>query len=111
MKKIIGVILFLGIIILSVGCADDPDPKFRILNDRSEKANVQIKTTGGNTININDVSSGQITDYQTAAEGNVEVTAVIQGESFAPTIKFFAEKGKNYTVVIEKGILPSLRVY
>jgi hypothetical protein len=111
MKKIIGVMLFLGIIFAAIGCADDPDPKFRIMNDRSEKANVQIKTTGGNTININDVSAGQITDYQTAAEGNIEIAVVLQNEPVSPTTQFFAEKGKNYTIVIEKGLIPTLRVY
>jgi len=110
MKNIISGILGLVFLIAIIGCSEDADPQFRIFNERSNKANVQIQTTGGNTININDVEAGQTTGYQSAAEGNITVTAVIQNESISPEITFFAAKDNRYTIVIRSGITPSFRV-
>ncbi|MDP2364955.1 MAG: hypothetical protein Q8M94_14445, partial [Ignavibacteria bacterium] len=74
MKNLLISILSLVFIIAIISCSDDTDPKFRILNERSNKANVQIQTSGGNTININDVEPGQVTAYQSASVGNITVT-------------------------------------
>ncbi|MDZ7767328.1 MAG: hypothetical protein U5K00_23415 [Melioribacteraceae bacterium] len=93
-------------------CSDnDTDPKFLIHNERSDKANVQLQTTGGNTININDVEAGKFTEYQIAANGNIVVTAVIQNESVSPTVTFFADNDERYTIVIKTGNPPTLTVY
>lgn len=110
MKNILVGILILAFLIALVSCSDEADPQFRIRNERSDKANVQIQTSGGNTININDVVAGQTTAYQTAAEGNVTATAVIQNESVSPTTTFFAAKDARYLIVIQTGNPPSLRV-
>jgi hypothetical protein len=110
MKKILVGILNFAFLIALVSCSEEADPQFRIRNERSTKANVQVQTSGGNTININDVEAGQITAYQTAAQGNVIVTAVIQDESVSPTVGFFATKDTRYTIVIQTGDTPSLRV-
>ncbi|MBU2493077.1 MAG: hypothetical protein KJ571_10675 [Bacteroidetes bacterium] len=110
MKKIIVGILSLVFIITIIGCSEETDPKFRVQNERSDKANVQFQTSGGNTININEVAAGQTTEYQIVAEGNTIVTAVIQKESISPSITFFAEKDKRFTIVIQSGITPVLRV-
>ncbi|HKJ80672.1 MAG TPA: hypothetical protein VJ954_01510 [Ignavibacteriaceae bacterium] len=110
MKKIqIGILSLLFIITLA-SCGTESDPEFRVSNQRSDKANVQIQTSGGNTININDVTTGQVTAFQTTAEGNITVTAVIQNEAVSPTITFMARKDKQYTIVILTGNVPSLRV-
>jgi hypothetical protein len=107
--------IFLGIFSIAFlfalgSCADDADPQFRIRNDRADKANVQIQTTGGNTININDVQPGQTTTYQSAPEGNIVTTAVIQNESVSPTATFFAGMDTRSTIVIQTGSIPSLRI-
>ena len=110
MKKIqIGIFSLLFLITLT-SCGTETDPEFRISNQRSTKANVQVQTSGGNTININDVTVGQVTAFQTTAEGNIIVTAVIQNEAVSPTITFVARKDKQYTIVILTGNIPSLRV-
>ena len=93
-----------------IGCSEETDPKFRVRNERSDKANVQFQTSGGNTININEVTAGLTTEYQIVAEGNTIVTAVVQKESVSPSITFFAEKDKRFTIVIQSGIIPILRV-
>lgn len=99
----------MGIFLSMIGCSEE-DPQFRIRNDRLDKANVQLQTTGGNTININDVASGQTTGYQTLAEGSVTVTAVIQNESASPSLKFNCEMDEQYTVVIQTGNQPTIRI-
>jgi len=99
-----------AIFVLSwVGCTSE-DPQIRIRNERVDKANIQLQTTGGNTININDVSTGQTTGYQTVAEGNVVATAVIQNESVSPTATFNAEMDSRYTVVILAANPPAIRI-
>ena len=110
MKNVILRILSLAFIVVLAGCAKATDPQFRIHNERVEKANVQIQTSGGNTININDVEAGQATAFQTCAEGNIVATAVIQNESLSPQISFFATKDTRYTIVIQAGVTPALRV-
>ncbi|PKL83494.1 MAG: hypothetical protein CVV24_04585 [Ignavibacteriae bacterium HGW-Ignavibacteriae-3] len=110
MKKILVGIFSLVFIIAIIGCSKDADPEFRVRNELSNKANVQIQTSGGNTININDVGAGQTTAYQTTFEGSITATAVIQNESVSPAITFSATKDTRYTLVIQTGSAPSLRV-
>jgi hypothetical protein len=110
MKKMLIRIFSLLFLITLASCGTEADPEFRIRNQRSTKANVQVQTTGGNTININDVNMGQVTAYQSTAEGIIIVTAVIQNESISPTVTFTARKDKQYTIVILTGDIPSLRV-
>lgn len=110
MKNILIVIFSALFIIVLINCSDDTDPKFRIQNDRNDKANVQLQTTGGNTININDVEPGQTTEYQVSTKGNIQATAVIQNESISPTLTFFAENDERYTIIIKAGNPPTLIV-
>lgn len=110
MKKIILGILSLLFLITINSCGTETDPEFRVSNQRPTKANVQVQTSGGNTININDVEAGVVTAFQTTAEGNVIATAVIQNEAVSPTITFVARKDTRYTIVILTGNTPSLRV-
>ena len=55
MKKVLVTIITTLFLLTIVGCSDEVNPKFRIRNERSTKANVQVQTTGGNTIKIIDV--------------------------------------------------------
>ncbi len=110
MKKILVSIFSLVLIMGLLSCSEETEPQFRVHNERTGKTNLQIQTTGGNTININDVNENQTTEYQTAAEGEIIATAVIQGENISPTITFFAQKDQRYTIVIQNGIIPTLRV-
>ena len=91
-----------------IGCSKEP-PSVRVYNQRSTKANVQIKTSS-NTINQNDVAPGTATNYQNISEGQCEATASIQNESVSPTTTFNAANDNNYTIVIVNGNPPTLRV-
>jgi len=110
MKKLLVTVISLIFLFAIVSCSDEENPKFRIFNERSTKANIQVQTSGGNTININDVASGEKTAYQSAAEGNIVATAGIQNETVSPTITFFAAKDIRYTIVVLAGTNPALRV-
>lgn len=79
--------LFSVIIILVAsicGCSDNCDnenPRARINNSGTGKASVQIKTSGGNTENINNIESGQSSSWRSFAPGQTEFTIAIQGVS------------------------------
>lgn len=110
MKKLLISILSLIFIVAFISCSDETEPQFRIYNERTDKANVQLQTSGGNTVNINDVGAGQLTAYETVAVGIITATAVIQNESVSPAVTFSTAKDTRYTVVIRTGNPPVLRV-
>ena len=108
MKNVFKFLSILFLFITFVACSDEP-PSFRVKNERTQQANVQIQTVS-NTVNINDAQPGTVTNYQEVTTGNVNVTAVIQSESFAPSASFNAEENNNYTVVIANTTPPSIRI-
>lgn len=107
MKNLLALLLIL--VLTTVACSSKP-PSIRVTNQRSTKANVQVKFENSNTININDVTGGATTSYQETSEGAVAITAVIQNESVSPVISFTAQKDKNHTVVILNSTPPALRI-
>ncbi|MCF8257975.1 MAG: hypothetical protein K9J06_10485 [Flavobacteriales bacterium] len=64
-----------------VGCnnCENEDPRARIVNNGTDKASVQIWTTGGNTENINNIETGQTSDWRSFAPGLTNFTVSIQG--------------------------------
>ena len=110
MKNFIVILVGLVLLLALSSCSSSADPQFRISNQITDKANVQIQTSGGNTININVVEAGQTTSFQSVAEGNITVTVGIQNQSATPTTSFFAYKDNKYTIVIVDGNPPTLRV-
>ncbi len=109
MKRIAAYIVGLAFFATFIGCSEEP-LSVRVHNQRSTKANVQIKPSSGSTINLNDVAPGQATNYQNISEGRCEATASIQNESVSPTTTFTAANDYNYTVVIVSGNPPTLRI-
>ena len=106
MKYIFIGILSLVFFLFLNGCSSNKNPQFRIRNEQSGKVNVSVQTSGSTKFSINDVEPGQTTAYQTASEGNITATAVIQNES----VSFLAEQNTRYTIVISTGKPPSLDV-
>ena len=74
MKKIISA-LFIGLIAFS-SCSKckKEDPRARVLNNGTESVSVQIQTSGGNTVNINNIASGESSDFKSYAAGKVDFT-------------------------------------
>lgn len=111
MKQLMISMFTLALLISLSACSkDEAAPQFRITNERPDKANVQIQTSGGNTININDVLAGQTTAYQGSSEGTIVATAVIQNESVSPTASFYVWNDTKSTIVIQAGITPTIRI-
>jgi len=108
MKKIFYLIVMIVVTLSIAACSEEP-PSIRVSNERTNKANVQIKTVN-NTINHNDVAGGTATNYQDVAEGKIDVTAEIQNESVSPTTTFNASNDNNYTIVILNSNPPLLKV-
>jgi hypothetical protein len=81
-------ILYSFILCLTIGglsaCSDhckNEQPHAKITNNGTAKASVQIKTSGGNTENINNIESGQVSDWRSYAAGATEFTVAIQNVS------------------------------
>ena len=104
--------LTLFFLVSVVGCSKDEekDPSFRVRNERPTKVSAQIKTSNGNTININNVDSAQTTAYQSVAEGKIDITVSIQGDTAKPAHSFIAAKNNQYTIVSAAGTPPTIRV-
>ena len=108
MMKIFYSIILVFVALSVIACSEEP-PSIRVMNERSTKANVQIKTVA-NTINHNDVVEGKVTNYQDVTEGRIDVTAEIQNEAVSPTATFNALNDNNYTIVILNSTPPTLKV-
>lgn len=79
---LIGTLFFA--VTLGTGCSDACDgeePRARIVNNGSDKASVQIKTSGGNTENINNIETGTMSDWRSFAAGETEFTVVVTGST------------------------------
>jgi len=102
MNRVILIFLVAIFAIALVGCSTNPDtpPRFRVRNDRTTDASLQVKTSGGNTININNVKPNTTSEYQEVATGLVEITATIQGQTGSFTASFIAGVNSSYTVVV-----------
>ncbi|HEY9784533.1 MAG TPA: hypothetical protein V6D17_03955 [Candidatus Obscuribacterales bacterium] len=69
-----------------------------------------MKTSGGNTININNVKPGTTSAYQEVATGQVDITVTIQGENGSFTASFVAGINSSYTIVVANTTPPSVSV-
>lgn len=61
-------------------CKDEP-PRARILNNGNVDVSVQIKTSGGNTENINNIKPGTSSDFKSYAAGEVTFTITPKDKS------------------------------
>jgi hypothetical protein len=63
------------------------DPRARINNNGTSKASVQIKTSSGNTVNINNVDPGTSSDYASYAPGLVTFTITVNNNPYEKTVE------------------------
>jgi hypothetical protein len=62
------------------------DPSARIINNGTTKASVQIKTTDGNTVNINNVDPGTSSAYASYAAGDITFTIVVNNINYVKIV-------------------------
>ncbi|MCU0412092.1 MAG: hypothetical protein MUF82_06140 [Bacteroidetes bacterium] len=110
--KTISTILIIALLAVIGGCSSDPDapPRFRVKNDRSTDASLKVQTSGGNTININNVAPGTTSAYQDVAPGQVDVTVTIQGEQGDFTASWVASTNQSYTIVVANTTPPTVGI-
>lgn len=71
------IILIIGLLSFTMNSCkkcNGEDPRIKIINNTTEKVSVQIKTTGGNTVNINNVEPNTSSEYTSVAPGKVTYT-------------------------------------
>lgn len=82
------------------GCKDEP-PGARILNNGTVEVSAQIKTSGGNTENINNIAPGSASEYKSYSPG--EVTFTITPKNATELIKtVVVENCMDYNIVLDQ---------
>ncbi len=77
--------LLLSLALLFYNCSDNcngENPRARIINNGTKEAKVQIKTSGGNTENINNVAPGTTSEYRGYAPGEIEFTITVSNVDY-----------------------------
>ncbi|WP_143434683.1 hypothetical protein [Hymenobacter roseosalivarius] len=84
------------------GCkkCEDEDPRARITNNGSQRASVQVQTTGGNTVNLNNVDPGTSSDYASYAAGQATFTLKINNVDYTKVVEVV--KCHEYTIAIDR---------
>ena len=101
MKKLL--IMILGLLLLLISCSDDcegENPSVQLVNNGTDKADIQIKTSGGNTENINNIESGTSSERREFAPGEIEFTINIQGVDDPLEYNLSVYQCYDYTVTI-----------
>jgi len=79
-----------GLFAISMSSCKDcnnQDPRARIINNGTQKASVQIKTSGGNTVNINNVDPGNSSTYSSYAAGEITFTIVVSNVNYVKVVQ------------------------
>lgn len=87
--KIVLTIVLTGLLSLTMNsckkCKGEA-PRARIVNNGTQKADVQVKTSNGNTVNINNVASGTVSSYSSYAAGQVTFTINVANTNYVKTV-------------------------
>ncbi|WP_075342896.1 hypothetical protein [Tenacibaculum agarivorans] len=81
------------------GC-DNENPTARVTNQGTDEVSVQVKTTGGNTENINNIESGQSSPTTSYSPGEITYTVVLKsGTELVKTVNVnFCE---DYVIIVK----------
>lgn len=78
--KLVSLVVLFAFCLAVVGCGcDEENPTVALANNGTAKADIQIKTSGGNTENMNNIQPGSVTERRSFAPGDIEFTIGIQG--------------------------------
>ena len=100
MKKLVLIIsVCFSLFLLGCGC-DGEDPSVILRNNGTDKADIQVKTSNGNTENINNIMPGTASERRTFKAGNIEFTINIQGVADPVVYNLQAGTCYDYTVTI-----------
>ena len=96
------IVLITGLFAITMnGCkkCKDEDPRARIINNGTQQASVQIKTSGGNTVNINNVDQGTSSSYSSYAAGQTTFTIKVSNIDYVKTVEM--NKCYEYDIAID----------
>ena len=99
---IIAVVFVFGL----TGCnkCKNEDPRARVSNEGSKSVSVHIETSGGNTININNIDGGQISEFESYSAGDVEFTITVGNGNTSTQYTYIEtmEECFEYDIVIDE---------
>ena len=100
--KIAAFLIFLSVSISFIGCdsCEGENPSVQLINNGTGKADIQIKTSGGNTENINNIEPGTSSERRAFESGAIEFTISIQGVNDDVVYVLQADYCHDYTVTI-----------
>jgi len=105
MKKILILLtaLFLVAGLNSCKKCKNEDPRARVLNNGTTDVSVHIETSGGNTININNILPGQASDFASYAPGMVDFTITVGtgGNAVNYNISVTMEECFEYDIILD----------
>lgn len=78
--------VFMVVIMDSCKKCKGEDPSARIINNGTSEASVQIKTSGGHTVNINNVDPGTASPYSSYAPGEITFTITVDSIEYVKTV-------------------------
>ncbi|UKN01036.1 hypothetical protein K6119_15000 [Paracrocinitomix mangrovi] len=102
MKRSLLFMAFLAVAFTFTSCkkCKNEDPISRIVNNGTESTSVQIQTSGGNTVNINNILPGETSEDKTFAPGVVDFTISI-GNNNPVVLSVTMEQCWEYEIVID----------
>lgn len=95
---VLSFILMVGLNACKKKCKDE-QPQARIINNTTQKASVQIKTSDGNTVNINNVDPGTSSSYSNYAAGTITFTLTLKTVNYVETVQM--NNCYNYDIAID----------
>jgi hypothetical protein len=78
---------FFTITLISCKRCRHEDPRARIINNSTQTVSVQVKTSGGNTVNLNNVNPGETSSYASYAPGIITFTVKVNGVDYVKTVQ------------------------
>jgi len=97
------IVILISCICLSIigcGTCDGENPSILLINNGTGKADIQIKTSGGNTENLNNIGTGELSKRQSFAPGETEFTIAIQGVDTDILYILYSSSCYDYNVTI-----------
>ncbi|MFC6998945.1 hypothetical protein [Rufibacter roseus] len=93
-------LLLATISITSCDKCDGENPKARIINNGTKEASVQIKTSGGNTENLNNVPVGQTSEYRSYNPGHIVFTVTVDKVDYVEEVHM--DECHDYSIAIDR---------
>ena len=95
----INLLMFFTFVSCDSGCENE-NPTVTLVNNGTGKADIQIKTSGGNTENINNIEPVTSSERRTFARCDIEFTITIQGVQDDIVYVLHTDFCNDYTVTI-----------